>query len=181
MKQIITKKHRLLLHEYGGKKKVAFTVVEKERRKMFVTENMFVQMENILKQVMRERKCWGRIYMFMPDHAHLIIEGCDEESNVKKCMDLFKQKSGYWLSQNKIAFRWQHDYYDHIIRSQDELRRQIKYVLNNPVHGGIVDSWHEYRYWGTEVLARERIMEMLRRYGEKFVVDFMTDFKFTGG
>ncbi len=144
---------------------------------MFVTDYMFTEMEKILKEVMRERNCWARIYLFMPDHAHLIIEGCEENANVKKCMDLFKQKSGYWLSQNKIMFRWQHDYYDHIIRNRNDLRRQTKYILNNPVREGIVDVWYEYSYWGTEIFEREEMTEMVQRYGAEFVVDFITDYK----
>lgn len=36
-------------------------------------------------------------------------------------------------SQNKIYFSWQSNYYDRIIRNEDELTRIRKYILENPI------------------------------------------------
>ena len=57
----------------------------------------------------------------MPDHVHLIVSGNRKDSNVKKSIELFKQKTGYWLSQNLPKFKWQKDYYDHIIRNDEDI------------------------------------------------------------
>ncbi len=35
--------------------------------------------------------------------------------------------------QNKIFFAWQNNYYDRIIRNEDELKRIRKYIKNNPL------------------------------------------------
>ena len=41
---------------------------------------------------------------------------------------------------------WQHESYDHVIRDENEWRRIITYVLNNPVKAGLVDTWEEWRW-----------------------------------
>lgn len=43
----------------------------------------------------------------MPDHLHLIMEGDSEKSDLWEMMILFKQKTGFWLSQNTMGMRWQ--------------------------------------------------------------------------
>ena len=34
---------------------------------------------------------------------------------------------------------WQPEYYDHLIRDDTDLRRQVEYVLNNPTRAGLSD------------------------------------------
>jgi REP element-mobilizing transposase RayT len=41
---------------------------------------------------------------------------------------------------------WQDEYYDHFIRSEDELNRVIRYVERNPVKAGQVDSIEHYQW-----------------------------------
>jgi hypothetical protein len=36
----------------------------------------------------------------MPDHLHTTLKGNNSDSDIKKCIDMFKQKSGYWLRKN---------------------------------------------------------------------------------
>lgn len=46
---------------------------------------------------------------------------------------------------------WQHESYDHVVRSEDALNKIIKYVLNNPVEAGLADKpekwlWNYCKY-----------------------------------
>ena len=87
----------------------------------------------------------------MPDHAHLLIAGNNLNSKIKMCVDRFKQKTGFWLSHNVNNIKWQKDYYDHILRKEDDLLNQTKYILNNPVRKGIVGYWKDYPFKGSTV------------------------------
>ena len=40
--------------------------------------------------------------------------------------------------QNSFYFQWQRDYYEHIIRNENELNRIRKYIINNPLKWEIV-------------------------------------------
>jgi len=39
---------------------------------------------------------------------------------------------------------WEHESYDHYVRDEDEWRRIVAYVLNNPVKAGLVQHWQEW-------------------------------------
>ena len=94
----------------------------------------------------------------MPDHLHIIVSGKNSNSNMKKCIESFKQKTGFWLAQNKEDFHWQKDYYDHILRGKKDLINHVKYVINNPVKAGMVDDWKHYKFLGPSVNLIERML-----------------------
>ena len=46
---------------------------------------------------------------------------------------------------------WEHESYDHVVRSDEEFHRVVNYVLNNPVKAGLVRDWREWRWsWKRE-------------------------------
>ncbi len=94
-------------------------------------------------------KCDAHIYLFMPNHCHLLVEGKSDESDLWKCIVEFKRKSGYWLSRNQYSQEWQKDFYDHILRREDDLEKQVRYILGNPLRKGIVEDWNTYPYKGS--------------------------------
>ena len=85
----------------------------------------------------------------MPDHGHLLIEGKLEESDLWQSIVNFKRKSGYWLTRNHPSEEWQKDFYDHILRKDEDLMKQVRYILGNPVRRGLVEDWKTYPYKGS--------------------------------
>lgn len=82
----------------------------------------------------------------MPDHCHLLIEGKSEESDLWQCVVNFKRKSGYWLARNHPLEEWQKDFYDHILRKDEDLIKQVRYILGNPLRKELVEDWRAYPY-----------------------------------
>ena len=142
-------KHRLSREAYKGRVRCAFTICVLNKRMLFVTEQIFRSMEDMLLDSLNKFTCDADIYLFMPDHSHLLIEGKSDESDLWQCVVDFKRKSGYWLSQNKYSQEWQKDFYDHILRKDEELIKQVRYILGNPVRKGLVDDWKAYPYKGS--------------------------------
>ncbi|MBI3037880.1 transposase [bacterium] len=99
---------------------------------------------NILSSVVNERNCIVPVYCFMPDHQHMILTGTTGDSNILETMAGYKQKTGYWFSKNSPEISWQKDFFDHIIRKETDLQKQVFYILENPVRKGLVSSWEEY-------------------------------------
>lgn len=151
MPVIREKKHRLPPEFYRGVKNISFTACVKGRKELFVQEVTFKQTEKILLTALQEFGCQGIVYLFMPEHAHIIIGGTQEASDALAAMKSFKQKTGFWLSNEMPTIRWQKDFYDRIIRDEDELHRQIKYILENPVRKGMVSDWRQYPFKGSTV------------------------------
>jgi putative transposase len=98
-------------------------------------------------------------YTVMPNHVHLIINTEDlgrgssrqrivAETSVERVCRLLKGATAYACNRalNRSGQFWQHESYDHLIRSDEELERTIWYVLNNPVKAGLVATWQQWRW-----------------------------------
>ncbi len=150
-KYIREKKHRLDPEIYIGEEIVSFTLCIRNRYGFFTTRENFRIFENYLLNELRTFNCSAYVYLFMPDHLHLVLTGNDFNANIKKCLDMFKQKTGFWLSNKNKKIKWQKDYYDHILRGEENLIVHLKYILNNPVRAGLVDYWKQYPYKGSTI------------------------------
>ena len=147
--KIIEKKHRLNLNSYSGFVKCSFTLCIKNRVNIFIDEAIVSTFVEILKESIKKYECKNYIYLFMPDHLHLILEGISENSDLWGAVKYFKQKTGYWFSRNCNNVRWQKDFYDHILRKEEDLRKHIRYILDNPVRKGLVENWENYKFKGS--------------------------------
>lgn len=45
--------------------------------------------------------------------------------------------------------RWQKDFYDHIHRKEEDLKKHIIYILDNSARRGLVVNWDEYFFKGS--------------------------------
>ncbi len=84
----------------------------------------------------------------MPDHTHIILQPNDGVE-LKMIYSGIKGVSARKvnLMRNSHGQIWQHESYDHIIRSGKELRQTVKYLANNPVKAGLVNETQEYIGW----------------------------------
>ncbi|MGD8305223.1 MAG: transposase [Ignavibacteria bacterium] len=151
MKYIREKKHRLDPGIYIGERPITFTLCLKYRKSFITDIKRFSIFEEMLYNELNSFNCSAYVYLFMPDHVHMTLAGNKSDSNIKKCLGMFKQKTGYWLGKNHSDFKWQKDYYDHILRSKENLDIHIKYILNNPVRTGLVEYWHQYLFKGSTI------------------------------
>ncbi len=62
------------------------------------------------------------------------------------------------MSVNKLGVRWRKDYYDHVIRTREDIASQVRYILDNPVRKGLVSSWQEYPFKGSIGCKMEDIL-----------------------
>lgn len=87
-------------------------------------------------------------FSIMPNHVHLVL------STFKGSIPLYailqKHKRFTAWQSNKVLNRtgsfWQPESYDHIIKDEDELKRVIKYTINNPVKAKLVARWQEWKW-----------------------------------
>ena len=152
MKKARERNHRLLKENYIGCVRISFTLCINERLKFFRedNENIINYFLKILKNECEKQNVINWIYVFMPDHVHMILEGRSESSDLRRVVNMFKQKTGYYLKRNfGEAVEWQKDYYDYIHREKDKLKWQMKYIAENPIRKEIVKQWNEYKYTGS--------------------------------
>ena len=143
---------RLPQHCYLGAA-VAFTLCVDQRRPVLNGSTVFESLYPLMVEAAEHFDCMVLICLFMPDHLHCILSGRRPDSDPLSAIKRFKQRSGYWSKRSGLAIRWQRNFYDHIIRNNDDLDKQISYVLDNPVRAALVVHWRDYPWKGSTVLS----------------------------
>lgn len=134
--KIKEKKHRLSKEFYKGEISVAFTLCLKGNvaAGFSLREPEIIDIfTSILSSSVLKTGCIVPVYCFMPDHQHLIISGIHDDSDIWKAIVSYKQKTGFWMSENKKDIKWQKDFYDHILKRHEDIAIQARYILDNPV------------------------------------------------
>jgi putative transposase len=143
------KNHRLPSEYYRGETTVAFTLCIKDRKEAFTHSEIIAIFTDHLREIIGNSGCIIPAYCFMPDHQHIIIAGMNANADTWKTLVRYKQKTGYWMSRHTPHTEWQKDFYDHVIKEKDDVARQVRYVLDNPVRKGLAASWRDYPFKGS--------------------------------
>lgn len=90
----------------------------------------------------------------MPDHIHTVFK-IEDNQTLSQVMMSFKGFIGKKIKElfskiepNKTLPKiWQSQYYDHLIRKNENYIEIMNYCLYNPVRKEIVNEPQEYPYW----------------------------------
>jgi putative transposase len=78
--------------------------------------------------------------LLMPDHLHILASfSC--EAGMTKTVRTWKR---YIAAQHRI--RWQRDFFDHRLRSDESLTDKARYVLDNQIRAGLVERAEDWPY-----------------------------------
>jgi len=146
LREPFPKRPRLRDFDYGGTYAYFITILTNNRALYFREAKVVEGVTNILNGTAISEKFNVLTYCFMPDHLHLLVVGEDDQSNLKKFTNLFKQKSGYWFKKSYNENLWHVSYYDHILRKEESMEGVAKYILGNPVRKGLVSDPREYAF-----------------------------------
>jgi putative transposase len=93
-----------------------------------------------------ERRFAVLAYVFMPDHAHLLIQGQDEESAFRPLMKLIRQRTGIAYRRLQKRALWQEGYFERVIRRNEQLADVCAYIAANPVRAGLAGQVEDYPF-----------------------------------
>jgi putative transposase len=127
---------------------ISVTVTTRDRRPVFEHDCCTRECLEILERTASDHDFNVLVYCFMPNHLHLLLEN--------KGGDLITFTRHFKSWSTRAAWRhgwhgqlWQRSYYDHILREDEDIASHIRYILNNPIRHGLVESWTEYRWSGS--------------------------------
>ena len=87
-------------------------------------------------------------YCIMPNHVHMLITVVRSDASLYRIIRSLKSFSA--RESNLILGRsgafWQHESYDHVVRSADELERTVWYIMQNPVKAGFCSDWQAWKW-----------------------------------
>ncbi len=144
------KRIRLKDFDYKGFFRYSVTICTYNRERVFEDDPPLVEW---LTETLREKsnslgfKVWA--YCFMPDHLHLLIEGSDANSDMKRFISSYKQLTGFSYRKKTGSPLWQINYYEHVLRREEDTRDVAYYIFNNPVRRGLVKDFKEYNSLGS--------------------------------
>jgi len=147
--------------DYLGCYRYFVTICTDRKKNIFANNDYLLEkISEVLAQSAERNyfKVW--LYCYMPDHLHLLVEGINDQADLKKFIKDFKQRTGYWYTHkeahtgNKL---WQPGYYEHVLRKEEDTKEIMLYILNNPVRKGLVESYLDYRYSGSLRGSRDLI------------------------
>jgi REP-associated tyrosine transposase len=98
-------------------------------------------------------------YCFMPDHLHLLAEGTAETSDLRDFVRLFKQQTSFEWKRRHAVRLWQRNYYEHVLRADEDTLTVARYIIDNPVRAGMVRSPDEYPYLGSLTLELRDLLQ----------------------
>lgn len=124
------------------------TTVIHKRRKLFINlelcRNIILQMKRLDDESYIESIAW----VIMPDHVHWLFT-LKEEYDLATVVKKFKGQSARELNKllgEKGTF-WQHAYYDHALRKDEDIKKVARYIVANPLRAGLVKRIEDYPYW----------------------------------
>ncbi len=79
-------------------------------------------------------------WAIMPNHVHVVVRplGIHELPEILHSWKSFTAKQANKVLDHSGLF-WQDEYYDHLIRNEEDFHRTIEYVISNPEHAGLYD------------------------------------------
>jgi putative transposase len=101
-------------------------------------------------------------YCFMPDHVHLLVEGRSEDADCRRFISRAKQFSGFYYKKAFGETLWQRYGYERTLRSDEAALSVARYILENPVRAGLVESVEHYPFLGSDVYTLEEILDAVR-------------------
>lgn len=124
------------------------TTVINKRRKLFieldVCRRVIFEMKKLDKEGYIETLSW----VIMPDHIHWLFQ-LKKKSSLGVVIKNFKGRSA--RSLNKLlgiqGTFWQHAYYDHTLRSDEDIKKVARYIVANPLRAGLVKRIEDYPHW----------------------------------
>lgn len=85
-------------------------------------------------------------FVVMPDHVHWLFQLGDAAS-LSKVVNAFKGMSGSLLRKADRTPVWQRGYHDHAVRLDEDLKAVARYIVANPLRGGLVERIGDYPWW----------------------------------
>ncbi len=159
MTPVYKKRIRLKRFSYKGCHRYFVTICAKDKKTVFHNRQTVNFVREVLCACSREHAFMIWAYCFMPDHLHLLIEGTAEHADMKKFMAAFKQKTGYYYKQQNGFDLWQKNYYEHVLRRDEDTRSTIRYICDNPVRKGLVADFREYEFLGSFADDRDDVLQ----------------------
>ena len=136
-----------LSHFYLENQAYFITTTTQGRESVFASEENALILWNIINNQRERERFYLLGFVIMPDHLHLVIipKG---ETKISFIMQEIKKGSSRLINRSKgrRGKLWLDEYYDYVIRNENDLMEKMRYIHYNPIKRGLVDDEEEYPF-----------------------------------
>jgi REP element-mobilizing transposase RayT len=102
---------------------------------------------NLVRQNERTASSW-LAWVLMPDHFHGLLQ-LRSSDELSLHVGWFKGRSAWMINSVRggEGVIWQKSFHDHALRREEDLKMVARYLINNPLRAGLVESVGDYPYW----------------------------------
>jgi len=95
----------------------------------------------------------------MPNHVHTVFAPT-AEINLSNITHSWKSFTGNQINEllRKEGVLWERESFDHLIRSEDDLRRLVEYVEHNPVAAGLCQTPEQWLFSSAYLGNRQKLV-----------------------
>lgn len=131
---------------YLGPRAYFLTLCTRDRIPYFRSRRIACWLLESLQQTAAQQSFTLRAYCLMPDHLHALVRGDSPSANLLSFVKTFKHKTTFHFRAKTGKTLWQISFFDHILRTAEDLSKTAEYILFNPVRAGLVQRPHDYPY-----------------------------------
>jgi REP element-mobilizing transposase RayT len=136
---------------YIGYAWVHWTMTIHNRRTGWLSPDLHLRWRELLLHTLCRYHMLCPAYVLMPDHTHVLLKGCTEDSHQLRAMAFLRKHFNRMLKEKVSTLQKQG--YDHLLVEKESapegLPATIAYVLENPQKDGFVPSWKQWPYLGS--------------------------------
>jgi REP element-mobilizing transposase RayT len=89
-----------------------------------------------------EKFIWfAHLFLMMPDHVHALFSFPPSENKVQETLSSWKR----WTAR-QLGIKWQRNFFEHRLRSDENWREKADYILANPVRKGLIPEARDWPY-----------------------------------
>jgi putative transposase len=148
--------------DYIGFHRYFLTFCTLRRRRHFVTAD---KVDLVRSQIVRAAAREGHsllAYCYMPDHAHVLVEGVHATAHGRRFIALAKQFSAFHFKRTFGEALWQRYGYERVLRNEEGTLSVARYIVENPLRAGLVANICDYAFVGSETYGRDALFEAVQ-------------------
>jgi putative transposase len=134
--------------DYAARRVYFVTIVAGGRRQVFLDHGLAQAAIDCLLGLRQRMKFSLYSYCLMPDHFHTLVGTGDSGKSLGEICGAFKSLTTRIFWQQHRGRLWQRQFFDHVIRNEEEFFETRDYIWMHPVRKGLVETPDLWRYSG---------------------------------
>jgi REP element-mobilizing transposase RayT len=153
---------RLSGFDYIGLHAYFVTICTRERRQWFTDGDCAAAAQ---KHLLRTAADYGFdliAYCLMPDHVHALTEATRGDSDFRRFVSMFKQRSAYEHRRRFGGALWQESFQEHTLRSDQQLEPIAAHIVGNPIRAGLCSEIDNHPFLGSSRYSIEQLRDSIQ-------------------